>query len=208
MASTATVQEWKIGVDHPGDFVCTGPKYQYPYNLDSSNSYIHLTSAGYDMLGEKTGQIFFERVVAGNDWQPLQPVSASISGSVITVKFHVPVPPLAFDDTLPTPHPSTPEWMNGRGFEVRAASVAATIDSVDIVGDDSVAITTHGDLTGLAVTVGYALTTDGTALVRADANMTHGTYRWGHLHDSDPFVGAMTGTAQPNWCVSFQMNVQ
>jgi hypothetical protein len=26
----ATITQWKLGVDHPGDFVCTGPKYQYP----------------------------------------------------------------------------------------------------------------------------------------------------------------------------------
>ena len=46
-------------------------------------------------LGEKTGQIYYERMVLGNDWQPLQPTSVERSGNVITVNFHVPVPPLA-----------------------------------------------------------------------------------------------------------------
>ena len=34
-----------------------------------------------------------------------------------------------------------------------------------------------------------------------------GTARGGQLRDSDPFVGATTGSAQPNYCVSFEMNV-
>jgi len=204
MGSVATVQQWKIGVDHAGDFICVGPKYQYVYNMDQSG-YIHLNNQGYDMLGEKLGQVFFERVVAGHDWQPLQPVSATRNGKVITVKFHVPVPPLMFDDSLPTPHPSTPEWTMGKGFEVTAASAPATIDSVAITGPDTVDITVRSDLTGLAVQVSYALITEGPALVRADGS--HGTHRWGALRDADPFVGAMTSMPQPNWCVSFQMDV-
>jgi len=34
-----------------------------------------------------------------------------------------------------------------------------------------------------------------------------GTYRWGLLRDSDPFIGAVTGLAQPNYCVAFEMNL-
>jgi hypothetical protein len=33
-----------------------------------------------------------------------------------------------------------------------------------------------------------------------------GTVRWGWLRDSDPFVGAVTGLAQPNYCVAFEMS--
>jgi hypothetical protein len=32
-----------------------------------------------------------------------------------------------------------------------------------------------------------------------------GTFRWGLLRDSDPFVGAVTHTAQPNYGVAFEM---
>ena len=35
----------------------------------------------------------------------------------------------------------------------------------------------------------------------------NGTYRWGLLKDSDPFVGYATGIAQPNYCVSFVENI-
>ena len=30
---------------------------------------------GYEELGEKYGQVYFQRVVLGNAWQPLQPSS-------------------------------------------------------------------------------------------------------------------------------------
>jgi hypothetical protein len=33
-----------------------------------------------------------------------------------------------------------------------------------------------------------------------------GTYRWGLLRDSDPFVGAVTGLAQPNYSLAFELN--
>ena len=69
-------------------------------------------------------------------------------------------------------------------------------------------ITCQDDLTGKAVTAGYAMTTEGTMLPTSPfgANGT-GTFRWGHLKDSDPFAGAVTKVVQPNYCVSFQLTV-
>jgi hypothetical protein len=213
-ASVSAAQQVKAGLDHPGDIVCVGPKYQYPYSAGAGNSGIHLNSHGYELLGEKMGQVYFERVVAGHDWQPLQATSAERMGaSVLLVHFHVPVAPLVWDDTLPTPHAATgtlAPWTQGRGFEVTAAGVRKTITAVDIVGGDTVQITCQEDLTGLAVVVGYAMITDGTMLptspLAVDGTGT-GTFRWGHLKDSDPFTGSVTNAPQPNYCVAFQMNV-
>jgi hypothetical protein len=196
--SVSAVQQWRAGVDHPGDIVCVGPKYQYSYAVDGQR--IHIGPQEYEKVGEKIAQVYYERVVLGHDWQPLQPTGAEISGKVITVHFHVPVPPMIWDPSLPSPHTAIAEWANGRGFEVTAAGPAQTIDSVAIV-DDTVQITCRNDLAGLAVTVGYAITTDGVPMG------TTGTFRWGHLKDSDPFVGSVTGAAQPNWAVAFQMTV-
>ena len=190
------MQQWKAGVDHAGDIVCVGPKYQYSYAGDTGR--LHLSALEYEKLGEKIGQVYVERIVLGHDWQPLQPTSAEVSGNVVTVHFHVPVPPLAWDDTMPPPHTRIAEWANGRGFEVIGAGGARqTIDAVDIVGADAVAITCHASLAGAPVTVGYAATTDGIARPNG------GTFRWGHLKDSDPFVGSVTNTPQPNWAVAF-----
>jgi hypothetical protein len=154
----------------------------------------------YEKVGEKYAQVYFERVVLGHDWQPLQPISASVSGAEITVKFHVPVPPLAWDTVLPSPHGAMlPEWAAGKGFELLSSGVRAVINSVDIVGDDTVKITANKDLSGTEVTVGYAATAEGGTPPTAQ------TFRWGLLRDSDPFVGSVTQAAQPNYCVAFQM---
>jgi hypothetical protein len=195
--SASTLAQWRIGLDHPNDFVCTGPKYQYAYVNDN----IHLTNPDYERLGEKYGEVFYQRVVLGNAWQPLQPTSVEHSGRVITVHFHVPVAPLAWDTTLPMPHQSAfTEWAPGRGFEVKNGSTRIAITSVTIMGGDSVQITVATDLPASGVVVGYASTTDGGV-------RPNGTVRWGQLRDSDPFAGSWTKAPQPNYCVAFELPV-
>jgi hypothetical protein len=195
-SSPATQAQWKIGVDHPGSVICTGPKYQYSYVSD----YPHLDNRDYERLGEKYAQVFYQRVALGNDWQPLQPTGASRSGRVITVTFHVPVEPLAWDTTLPAPHQSAnTAWAQGKGFEVGSGGTPIGISGVAISGD-TVQITCATDLPASGLTVAYAWTTDGTP--RAS-----GTVRWGLLHDADPFVGYLTGMPGQNYAVAFQMNV-
>jgi hypothetical protein len=194
-ASPATLAEWKVGVDNPTNFVCAGPKYQYPYASDN----IHLVTRGYELLGEKYGEVYVQRVVLGNPWQPLQPISATRAGNVVTVRFHVPVPPLAWDTTLPNPHQTAlTQWAQGRGFELRTGNTRLTISSVQIV-NDTVRITATTTVPA-GSTVGYAVTSDGTALAGVSR-------RWGKLIDSDRTVGAFTGQAQPNFAVAFELNL-
>lgn len=194
--SASTLAQWKAGVDYPGVIICTGPKYQYTYNTDG----VHLYNTGYQQLGEKYGEIYYERIVRGNDWQPLQPLSAVQSGRVITITFHVPVAPLVWDSTLGSPNQSAlTEWRNGKGFEVSASGARITISSVEIA-ENSVKITCASDLPSSGVLVGYAFTTGG-------VKRNNGSYRWGLLRDSDPFKGSTTGIAQPNYCVAFQVAV-
>jgi hypothetical protein len=188
----ANQTQWQLGVDHHGQFVCTGPKYQYPGHGDG----VHLSAVGYQLLGEKTAQVYDERILLGHDWQPLQPTGADRSGNVITVHFHVPVPPLGWDDTLDTPL----AWANGRGFEVRSGATKIEISSVAISGDD-VQITCASALPQ-SVTVSYAMTSGGKQMSTASF-----AYRWGQLKDSDPFAGSTTKMPNPNYAVSFDMDV-
>ena len=195
----STIAAWRIGVDHPGQVVCSGPKYQYPYTADA----VHLVVDGYEQLGEKYAQVYYERIILGNDWQPLQPTTVERNGRVISVRFHVPVPPLAWEDSFQLPHQaSLTEWSAGRGFEVRDGENRVTISSVEIVGD-SVQITTASDLPAAGVTVAYAMTADATPMATPFA----GVVRWGVLRDSDPFVGFTTQKAQPNFAVAFELPV-
>ena len=196
--SPSTLAQWKIGVDHPTEIVCSGPKYQYPYFSDG----VHLTAEGYQELGEKYGQVYFERVILGKDWQPLQPVGAERNGNTITVHFHVPVPPLAWETSFQPPHQSDDAWKQGKGFEVStAAGAKVTITSAEISGDK--VIITCAANPGPGARVGYATTAEG-ARVKMLTPFA-GTSRWGQLRDSDPFVGANTKKNQPNYCVAFEL---
>ncbi len=192
--AVSTLAQWKAGVDYPNDIICIGPTYQRTYGGD----HIHLTASSYQQLGEKFGQVYYERVVKGNNWRPLEPTSITKSGKVITVNLNVPVGPLVWDSTLGAPNQGSNEWRNGKGFEVTANGSKATISSVEISGN-SVKITCANDLPAAGVKVGYAYT--------GASTRSNGTYRWGLLRDSDPFKGN-SGVAQPNFCVAFEMNVQ
>lgn len=197
--NASTLGQWKVGVDYPADAVCSGPKYQYPYSPDS----IHLVVSGYEQLGEKYGQVYYERVALGRDWQPLQPTGVTRDGRVIRVDFHVPVAPLVWEDTFQAPHQSAlTEWSAGKGFELRAGGTRIAISSVEI-SDAAVLITSATDLPATGLSVGYALTADPTPMSTPFA----GTLRWGQLRDSDPFVGSTTQHAQPNFAVAFELPV-
>lgn len=196
--SASTLAQWKIGVDHPADIVCSGPKYQYPYFSDG----VHLTAEGYQELGEKYGQIYFERVILGKDWQPLQPVSAERNGNTITIHFHVPVPPLAWETAFQPPHQSDEAWKQGKGFEISTAAGAKVVITSAEISGDKVIITCAAD-PGAGSRVGYATTAEG-ARVKMLTPFA-GTSRWGQLRDSDPFVGSSTKKNQPNYCVAFEL---
>lgn len=198
--AASTLAQWKAGVEHPTEIVCAGPKYQYPYYV---NDHIHLVTQGYELLGEKYGQVYFERVVLGRDWQPLQPTRVERTSSrLITVHFNVPVPPLVWETTFQAPLQGSTEWRNGKGFEARSPAGRITISSVEICGD-AVLITTATDLPASGVFVAYALTGEPTAM----STPFEGTFRWGLLRDSDPFVGSTTGTPQPNYSLAFELPV-
>ena len=98
----ANVVQWQLGVDHKDDFVCIGPQFQYETNPNPSSGdfSVHLSALGYQMLGEKNAQVYYERVVLGHDWQPLQPATVSRDGRNVIVNFHVPVPPLNRDESF------------------------------------------------------------------------------------------------------------
>ena len=112
--SESTIAQWKAALDYPGDIICAGPNYYYPYVSDA----LHLTTSGYKQLGEKYAKVYYEKVILGNDWQPLQPTSVEATGKVITVNFHVPVSPLVWDTELPEPHQSSmTEWSKGKDLK-------------------------------------------------------------------------------------------
>jgi hypothetical protein len=186
----SAVQLWQTSVDHPGQIVCTGPKYQYgPYGL-------HMSGPSYERMGEKYGEVFDAIVNQKIDWKPLGPNHASRSGAVITIDLDVPNPPLSWDDNLAKPHQvAHTAWANGRGFEViDGAKNELTIASAEIV-DSSVVITlSQAPAADAALTVGYGLTQDTADAYQGGTDL--GPH--GQLRDSDDFAGYDIETIEVN----------
>jgi hypothetical protein len=180
-ASGSAVQLWQASQAHPGEVVCTGPKYQYEYGPD----YLHLPSAGYVRLGEKYAEVFDLVVNQNIVWKPLQPNKVTRAQAVVTVDFDVPNPPLVWDPNMAKPHQSVnTAWAAGNGFEVTDSSGnPLTITAAEIQGS-SVILTLAADPGSDQVTVGYALTQDGS---NSQGGLVSGLR--GLLRDSDEFVG-------------------
>lgn len=172
------VQVWQAGVQHPGQIVCTGPKYQYGYSPD----HVHLPAPGYEQLGQKYAEVFDLVVNKHQPWKPLQPTKATLSGKVITIDFDVPNPPLVFDENRPKTMPSA-GWANGHGFEVRDQyGDIYSIETAVIRGNSVLLTLGKAPPPGFQLKLAYAIT--------ADLNLPAGAapYR-GELRDSDSFVG-------------------
>jgi hypothetical protein len=180
--STSTVAAWKAGVDHAGKIYCAGPKYQYGYATDR----IHLVAGQYDRLGVKYAEVVHALAVRGNDWQPLQPIGVTVEGQTVAVRFHVPFPPLAWDEAFGAPHQFVhTAWKNGRGFEAEDSQGEVTITDATIDGDTiRLGIDRVPDTTTAPLMVRYAMTQDATTLA---GGLVSG--RFGQLHDSDPLIG-------------------
>jgi hypothetical protein len=175
------VQIWRAGVDHPGQIICTGPKYQYgPYGL-------HMPGPAYEALGEKYGEVFDLVVNQKKGWKPLGPNKVARSGAVITIDFDVPNPPLAWDTHLAPPHEQMHTgWANGRGFEVIDGSGGeVAIVSVEIQGASVLLTLSQAPAAGTTLTLGYALTQDTAQAYQGGTDLgPHGL-----LRDSDAVVG-------------------
>lgn len=177
---SSAVQLWRAGRAHPGQVVCTGPKYAYgPY-------YVHLTGPAYERVGEKYGEVFDLIVNQGVAWKPLGPNKIERKGKIITIDFDVPNPPLVWDTHLPKPHQSAhTAWSAGKGFEVIDANKnELKIQSAEIVGNSVQLTLAEAPADDASLTVGYAVTADdGGDYGGRDVDLI------GLLRDSDPFQG-------------------
>ncbi len=196
--AASLIAQWRAGIDHPGEIVCVGPKYQYPYAADG----LHLTAEGYDLLGEKYGEVYYELAVLRHDWRPLQPVSVGRKGRVITVNFHVPAPPL---------------MMGRRRAGAPSSGARAVGERPRVRGSESdrrFAYHGHGDR-GNSVEIALADDPDPADLVvryamTQDAAWSQGGRaggRVGQLRDSDPLIGYATKRPQYNYALSFVLPV-
>lgn len=162
------------------------PTYHIPHATDN----VHLTAIGYKWIGAYFGRAY-SRIVLGLEPQWLQPISATIRGAIIRVRFSVPTLPLVLDiDRLA----ATTDF----GFKVLSNGQSAQISAVVVDGAD---VLIHlpqppdGD-----VLVRYGLDYIGQGLT-----ITNGGS--GNLRDSSTDTISIAGDQYPLWnvCPHFEM---
>ncbi len=180
-ATGSAVQVWQAGVQHPGQIICTGPKYAYQHSGD----HLHFPAPGYERLGQKYAEVFDLAFNQKVPWKPLQPNKLTRAGAVITLGFDVPNPPLVFESHFAPPHTTAnTAWAAGKGFELKdGAGQPLAIASAAISGT-SVILTLAADPGATKVNVAYAVTQDGVGI---QGGTSLGLY--GLLRDSDELVG-------------------
>lgn len=191
--------QWETSREVANCFI-VGPSY---YVTDKGG---HLDSNGSRWLGNQFGKVDHIVTTLGRNWRPLSPRRITYSGRTVYADFHVPFPPLVF--SMPYLLSAATDYPD-KGFKVTDILGTVPIDSVDIVGQTIVRITTDRDIAG----DGY--------LWYADKTVHNGN---GCLRDSDPTVAhdnyeyqagtgmyvaaniaALVGKPYPlhNWCIPF-----
>ena len=173
-------------VNAPGKIVLVGAKYHLPYVTDG----VHLTNEGYRHMGEDYAKVYRRVILEGKPWEPIHPKTITRAGAVITVKMHVPAPPLVLDTTIVT-NPGN------FGFEWVSDVPVPTITSVVLSGADTVVITLSA-VPGANGRLRYAFT--GTSGARGGPT----TGPRGNLRDSDT-TPSRNGYALYNWGVHFDV---
>lgn len=184
------IQQYNAAKNGTGLVVMVGPRYQYTHVALSA----HPNNTNSRLHGCKIG----EAIAAGDAWAPFWPTSVARAGAVITVTFHVPVPPIVIDTTTVTGVSAAT-----RGFEYTDDSSPPSISGVDCSAACSgnactCAITLDGTPTGANKKIRYAYSgTPGN-----DPGPTSGMR--GNLRDSSTVQCVGPGTAMPNWLVHFE----
>jgi lysophospholipase L1-like esterase len=174
-------------VDAPGKIILVGAKYHLPYQPDG----IHLSNDGYRQMGEYYAKAYRRVILEGKPWEPLRPKAITRAGAVVTVKMHVPAPPLVIDTTLVSdPGHNGFEWADDGG------GATPTITKVALTAADTVEITLSATPTAANKHLRYAFT----GIPNAPAGATTGAR--GNLRDSDA-TESRGGYKLYNWAVHF-----
>jgi len=133
----------------PGKVIYVTPAYPFGVMNDCN----HFSPAGERQLGEYFGKVYAKVVFGHKTWEPVRPQTitrgAGAQSKVITVKYHVPEPPLVFDTTRVVAAPNM-------GFDVVDNGVMLTVSNVSIISADTVAITVVEEPTGVNLRLRYA----------------------------------------------------
>ena len=148
MYSTATsfvpLEQLQAALTYPTRFYCAGPKYWLQTNTDG----IHLAAENSMRLGVMHDRAA-QAIINGASWKPTHAVSAARVGAVVTLRFHTPSGPLVID-TVNVTDPGN------LGIRYVDDSGVATIQSVKLLGDNTLEVTLSAVPTGTNPYIGIA----------------------------------------------------
>ncbi|MBS2014764.1 MAG: hypothetical protein JST00_17885 [Deltaproteobacteria bacterium] len=184
--SAIPAAQLRAHVDAPGKVILVGPRYPLLYGPDG----VHLTNEGYRLMGEYYAKAYRRVVVERGTWEPVRPKTITRTGAVVTIRMHVPAPPLVLDTT----RASDP---GSYGFEWADDGPATpTISGVSVTAPDEVSVTLSATPTGGNRRIRYAFT----GVKGAAGGLRTGPR--GNLRDSDATL-SRHGYELFNWCVHF-----
>ena len=141
-------QQYEAHVRAPGKVLLVAPGYIIDQGTQGGNNpaseCLHQSIVGERQIGEYFAKVYTKVVFKGEVWEPVRPKTVSRAGNVVTVVYHVPVPPLVLDTTLVT-LPNKDGFANENyGFEYRVGGHTGTrigVTNVVVSGPTTVTIT-------------------------------------------------------------------
>ncbi len=195
---TSAIAQWQLDahIRAPGKVVYVTPAYP----LSVLEDCLHFDSTGQRRLGEYFAKAYARVVLGGATWEPVRPKSISRGGSVITVTYHVPEPPL----TLDTLHVTNP---GNFGFDFVDNGTLVAISSVVVTAPDTVTITLGAAPSGVNMRLRYAQNQDVNPATRCIGPGTvYGGGARGNVRDSDA-TPSRYGYDLWNWGANFDFTV-
>ena len=171
-------------------FFLVTPCYHLPFAPDKT----HLTAAGYKWIGCYFGRAYKRLVKDGVEPQFINPVSAVCRGTVLSIRFKVPVAPLVLDA-------ATLAATTDHGFKVQDDTGALTLSDIRVVNGNTVQATLNRAL-GANPTARYGLDYLGIGLAILNGAS-------GNLRDSESASASIGGVSRPlyNVCPHFQLPI-
>lgn len=171
-------------------FFLATPCYHLPFASDKT----HLTAAGYKWLGHYFGRAYKRLVIDGVKPQFINPVSAVCRGTVLSIRFKVPVAPLVLDA-------ATLAATADHGFKVQDDTGALTLSSIRVVNGNTIQATLNRAL-GANPKARYGLDYLGIGLAILNGAS-------GNLRDSESANVTIGGVSRPlyNVCPHFQLPI-
>jgi hypothetical protein len=194
--SRIPVRQLEAHVKAPGKVVVVTPNYPFVHYSDCR----HYSNYSERRLGAYFAKAYQRVIVEGGTFEPLRPLDVTRAGNVLTVKFHVPVPPMVIDTTRVTDP-------GNYGFTYADSTSSASVASVAVSGPDTVTVTLSAAPTGAAKKLRYALNAPAPNACPGPVSGARG-----NLRDSDATVAYhQDASGAPydlhNWAVHFEMDV-